>query len=87
MRVADYIEQNMEVVETLVSVGALPISQITYFQIYRFFQSIDPSKKKMERYRIASVQFDMCVTSIRDAIKAMSQPVPVRRNSGCFAII
>lgn len=80
MRVADYIEQNMETIETLVSIGALPICQITYYQIYKFHQTTTHLKSKMDRYIYTAEHFKMCVTSVRNALKIMGGTVPVKRS-------
>lgn len=84
MKLAEYIETNKEVIESLIAVGAFPIAQITYFQIYKYFHSLDPSTSKMERYNTLSVRFGMCLSMVRKAVKVMSQRVPEHKTSVFF---
>ena len=71
MKVYEFLEKNMDVIQTLVRAGAVPTSYINYFQIYCVYQSTKNLKSKMSRYYFTSDVMKTSTLTVQKAVKAM----------------
>jgi len=72
-RVVDVIEKNMPIIKELVSIGRMPLSTLTDYDIYRLYKSIDYERAQMKRYQIVASSFKVSVNTVRRAIVSMEK--------------
>lgn len=75
MKVAEYIENNMEVFKAFVKIGAVPSCYIGYFSVYQVFRSTKHLKSKMERYNLTADLTKNNLNTVRNAVKCMESIV------------
>lgn len=81
MTLAEYIEKNWEVVNTLIKLGAMPYTYINYLQIYRCFTDMEKEEpSKMKRYYAASFKSGVELNCVRRAVKIMESSLPKKQS-------
>ena len=73
VKVVDVIEKNMPIIKELVSIGRMPLSTLTDYDIYRLYKSIDYESAQMKRYQIVASSFKVSVNTVRRAIVSMEK--------------
>jgi len=74
-KVINVIDDNILVINKLISIGRAPLSILTDYDLYRFFMAIVDEPGKMKRYKRVALNFKVSVETVRKAVRDMEKSV------------
>lgn len=74
-RVIDLIEKNITLVRTFVKIGRMPLSVMSDYDIYLFYNAITYETAPMRKYKITADNFKVSINTVRRAIESMNKNV------------
>lgn len=74
MKLHQFIEKNIEVVNVLVRNGIIRASDINYYNIYAVYKSANISKK-MDRYYFTSITLKIDSRTVQKAVRIMESNI------------
>lgn len=72
-KVVSIIDENIIVINKLISIGRAPLSILTDYDIYRFYMAIIDEPAKMKRYKRVALNFRVSVETVRKAVRDMQK--------------
>lgn len=74
-KLAEFIKTNKPFIESLFKAGEISTSLILRYEIHEYFQKLDPTKSKMDRYEDCAERFKVSDKTVRIALKSMRKIV------------